>query len=144
MTSIWGCGCFRREHPFLTSSFIPSIASFASSPPLKLGDKLSDQPAKSSGIKSLTNALATATCVFKYSENDLQRIFKAVLEAQAPAPTLALTLASALAPTLALAFAPTLTPALTSTIASALVPTLAPALAPAPAPVSASVVFERP
>ena len=36
----------------------------------------------------ITNAPATATSVPKYSEDDLQRIFKTVLEAQAPAPAL--------------------------------------------------------
>ena len=46
-----------------------------------------DQPAWPSETKSHANALAAATNIPKYSENDLQRILKAVLEAQAPTPT---------------------------------------------------------
>ena len=84
MTSVWG-----RERPCQERlSAAPPIASPDSSPPLESSDELSDQPTGPSGTKSLANAPAAATSVPKYSEDDLQWIFKAVLEARAPAPAL--------------------------------------------------------
>ena len=97
MTSVRGRGRPRREH----SSAAPSVALSDSFLSLKSSDELSDQPARPSGMKSpVANALA-ATSVPKYSEDNLQRILKADLEAQAPIPTPAPV--PALAPILALA-----------------------------------------
>ena len=45
---------------------------------------MSDKSAGPTEAKPLANAPAAVTSVPKYSEDDLQRIFKAVLEAQAP------------------------------------------------------------
>ena len=78
---------------------------------------MSNQPAEPLGTKTpLADAPVAATNVPKYSKNDLQGILKIVLEAQAPAPTLAHTSVVAPAPTLAhtsvVALAPTLAPAL--------------------------------
>ena len=98
MTSLRGCGRPRWEHPSVAPSVALFIAPPDSSPPPKSGDKLSDQPARPSEAKPLANAPAAATNIFKYSEDDLQRIFKAVLEAQA----LILVFASAPASVLAL------------------------------------------
>ena len=82
----------RRRPCCKRSPAAPSIAHLDSSPPPKLGDKLSDQPAGPSGTKPpITNAPA-AINVSKYSENDLQRIFKAIPEAQAPVLALGLAL----------------------------------------------------
>ena len=110
MILVQGRGRPRQERlsvsPFVALSVAPS--DFFSPP--KSSDKLSDQPAKTSGTKSpVANALVAATHISKYSKDDLQRIFKAVLEAQAPASALAPT--PALAPASALAPAPALAPA---------------------------------
>ena len=86
MTSVRGRGRPRRERPSVAPSVAPSIASPDSSPPPESGDELSDQPAGPSGAKPHANSPPAATSVPKYSENDLQRILKAVLEARAPAP----------------------------------------------------------
>ena len=114
MTLVRGRGRPRREYPSVAPSDAPSIAPLDSSPSPKSGDKLSNQPARPSGRKPLTNPPLTTNSIPKYSEDDLQKIFKAVLEARAPIS----------------APAPVLAPA----------PILAPAavLAPAPAPVFAS------
>ena len=96
MTSVWGRGRPRRKH----SSAAPSVAPPDSSPTLKLGDKLSEQSAGPLGTKPpVANAFA-ATSIPKYSKDDLQQIFKTVLEAwaSAPTPAPALVLASAPAP----------------------------------------------
>ena len=47
---------------------------------------MSDQLAGLSGTKLLANAPAAATNIPTYSQDDLQQIFKAVLEIWAPAP----------------------------------------------------------
>ena len=86
MISVQGRGCPRRERsfiaPFVALSVTPSVAlSVAlldSSPPLK--SEISKQPKEPLRPKSPAD-----TSTPKYSENDLQRIFKAVLEAQTPA-----------------------------------------------------------
>ena len=82
MTSVRG-----RERPHRKRSFAaPSIAPPGSSPPPESGDKLSDQPARPSTKPPVANAPAAANSIPKYSEDDLQRIFKTVLEARVPAP----------------------------------------------------------
>ena len=87
MTSVRGRGCLCQECPFaapfvapsVAPSIAPSIAPPDSSlPPESEISKQLDEPA---GPKS-----PAATSVPKYSEDDLQRILKAVLEARAPAP----------------------------------------------------------
>ena len=99
MTSIRG---YRRPHwkrLSVTPSVTPSVAPPDSFPPLKLGDKLSDQPVRPLGRKpTVANIFATTISVPKNSEDDLQQIFKAVLEAQAPIPVPAPTSDSAPAP----------------------------------------------
>ena len=70
MISVRGRGRPRRECP----SVAPSVAPPDSSSPPE--SENSDQPEESPADPSTP----------KYSENDLQRILKAVLEAQAPAP----------------------------------------------------------
>ena len=82
MTSIRGCRRFRQKHLSAASSVAP--LDFSLSP--ESGDKLSNQPAGPLGEKFIVNAPAAATSVPKYSKDDLQQIFKAVLEAQAPVP----------------------------------------------------------
>ena len=111
MTSVRGRGRPCRERPSVTPSVAPSITPFNSSPSPESADELSDQPAGTSGGKLLANSPLAANSVPKYSEDDLQRIFKAVLEARALVPA----------------------PAPPSVPASA--PTSVPAPAPAPAPV---------
>ena len=104
MTLVQGHGHSRRKH----SSAAPSVAPFDSFPSSESGDELSNQPSRLLRAKPLVaNAFAT-TSVPKYSENDLQRIFKTVFEAQAPvpAPSFVSALASVLAPTPVLAPAP--------------------------------------
>ena len=81
-----GRPCWKR--PFVAPSVAPSVAPPDSSPPPELGDELSDQPAEPSGTKTFANAPAATTNVPKYSEDDLQQIVKAVLEARAPVPAL--------------------------------------------------------
>ena len=82
MTLIQGRGCPRRER-LSVAPFITLLGSF--SPPKSESFKQTNRPLR---LKSP----AAATSVLKSSEDDLQRIFKAVLEAQTPA------FASALAP----------------------------------------------
>ena len=66
--------------------FPPSLLLIApSDSSLPLKSEISKQPNGSLGPKSPTD-----TSVPKYSEDDLQRIFKAVLKAQTPAPALVL------------------------------------------------------
>ena len=85
MTSVQGRRRPRRERPSVTPSIAPSISPPDSFLPSESGDKLSNQPAEPSRTKPLiANASTTATSITQYSENDLQRIFKAVLEVQAP------------------------------------------------------------
>ena len=99
MTLVRGRGRPRQEHPSVASS----IALFDSSPPPKLGDKLSKQPARPLGIKHLVViALVAAANIPKHFKNDLQKIFKTVQEDRAPAPAPAL----APTPTPTSAFAP--------------------------------------
>ena len=93
MTSVRGRGRPRYER----SSAAPSIALLDSSPPPKLGDELSDQPAGPSGTKPpVANTPAAATSIPKYSKDDLQRTVKTVLEARVPAPAQAPIVAEAL------------------------------------------------
>ena len=108
MTSVRGRGRPRRKR----SSAAPSVAPPDSSLPPESGDELSDQPAGPSTKPPVANAPAAANSIPKYSEDDLQRILKTILEARVPAP----------APTLVLAPAPIPAPA----------PALAPIVAEAP------------
>ena len=87
MTSVRGRGRPRRER----SSATPSVAPPDSSPPPESGDELSDQPAGPLTKPLVANAPAAANSIPKYSEDDLQRILRTVLEAQVfvPAPILA-------------------------------------------------------
>ena len=73
MTLIQGRGCPHQERLSITffDSFSPSESEFFKQPAEPLGPKF----------------LAAATDVPKCSNNDLQRILKAVLEAQTLAPT---------------------------------------------------------
>ena len=91
MTLVQDRGRPRRERPSVTpfvALFIaPSVAFPEFSSPLESDDELFNQPAGLSGAKPLVNAPPTALSVPKYSEDDLQRILKTVLEARAPAPT---------------------------------------------------------
>ena len=108
MTSIRGRRCPRRKH----SSATLSVALPDSFLPPELGDELPNQPAGPSETKpSVANAPA-ANSIPSYSEDDLQRILKAILEAWAPVSA--------------------------STPVPALAPIPAPASVPAPAPISAS------
>ena len=84
MTSVQSHGCPRQKR----LSVALSITLLDFSPPPKSGDELFDQPAGSSGAKPLANTPAAVTSVPKYSEDDLQQILKAVLEAWAPISTL--------------------------------------------------------
>ena len=85
MISVWGRRRPRRERLSVVFSVALSVAPSValsvalpdSSPPLK--SEISKQPDRPPRLKSDTS-------VPKYFEDDLQRIFKAVLEAQAPAP----------------------------------------------------------
>ena len=104
MPSVRGRGYLRRERPSVTPSVTSSIALFDSSPPLKSGDELSYQLAGLSKEKPLANSPPATNSIPKYSEDDLQRIFKAVLEAQALVPALTPILAPA--PAFVLAPAP--------------------------------------
>ena len=77
MTLIRGRGRLSRKRSFvaLFNFSLPSVSS----------DKLSDQPTGFSKTKlSIVVILVTTLTVFKYTEKDLQQIFKTVLEAQAP------------------------------------------------------------
>ena len=76
MTSVRGRGRPRRERL--------SVTPHDSSPPPK--SEFSEQPVGPSGAKPPVTVIP-ATNVPKYSKDDLQRIFKTVLEARAPAPT---------------------------------------------------------
>ena len=73
MTSVRGRGYLRRER-----LFVASLNSFPSPE-----SEFSKQPIRPSGPKPPT----AATDVPKYSENDLQQIFRTVLEAQTLVPT---------------------------------------------------------
>ena len=86
MISVWGRGHPCRKRPSVALSVAPSVAPFVSSPGFSLPSELeiSKQPDETPGPKSLA-----ATSVPKYSEDDLQKILKAVLEAWAPAQALA-------------------------------------------------------
>ena len=77
MTSVQG----RRRLHRKRSSAAPSIAPLDSSSPPKSDDELSDQLAGSLGTKPPIANTSAATSVLKYSEDDLQRIFKTILEA---------------------------------------------------------------
>ena len=113
MTSVRGRRRLRRERLSVAPSIAPSIVPPDSFPPLESDDKLDDQPTGFLEPKPPVNNAPAATSILKYSEDDLQRIFKAVLEAKALVP------APAPIP------APALVPA----------PISAPAPAPAPAPI---------
>ena len=81
ITLVWGHKYPCRECP----SVSPSVAPPDSSLPPKSGDKLSNQPARPSGTKPpVIDAPIAAINVSKYSKDDLQKIFKAILEARAP------------------------------------------------------------
>ena len=85
MTSIRSRRCPRRERPFIAPSVALFVTLLDSSPPPKSGDEFSDQSAGPSGTKlPVADAPVTSTNVPKYSEDDVQRMFKAVLEAPAP------------------------------------------------------------
>ena len=117
MTSAQGCERLCRKH----SSVAPSIAPFVTLPdsslPPESGDELSDQVAGPSGAKPPIANTFAATNIPMYSKDDLQRIFKTVLEARAPILTPA----------------PVPTP----------IPVPAPATTPAPAPIIAEAPREK-
>ena len=78
MTPVQGCKRPRRECP----SIAPSIALSDFSLPSNLDNKLSEQLAEPSRRKPpITIAI---TNIPRYSKDDLQRIFRTVLEARAP------------------------------------------------------------
>ena len=85
MILVWDHRRPRRERPFVTPSVTPSVAPPNSSPPPK--SEIFEQPDKPPGPKSPAD-----TSVPKYFKDDLQQIFKVVLEAWVSTP------ASALAP----------------------------------------------
>ena len=88
MSSVWGRRRHRRERPSATPSVVSSIALSDSSSHPESGEILSDQPVGPPKTKSpIADISVASTNVPKYSEDDLQRFLKAVLEAQAPAPT---------------------------------------------------------
>ena len=82
MTSVRGRRRLCRER----SSVAPSVAPPDSSPPPESGDELSDQPVGPSTKLPVANAPAAANSIPKYSEDDLQRILRTVLEARVPVP----------------------------------------------------------
>ena len=99
MTSVRGRGRPRSERLSVAPSVTPSVAPSDSSPPPKLGDELSDPPVGHLGAKPpAADAPVAATNIPKYSQDDLQRILKAVLETRAPASTHAPTPVPAPAP----------------------------------------------
>ena len=83
MTSIQGRGRLRRERP----SVAPSVAFFVAPPVASsVAPPSSSPPPESESSEQLNEPLelkspAAATSVPKYSEDDLQQIFKTVLEA---------------------------------------------------------------
>ena len=79
MISVRGRGRPYQECPSVTLSVALFVAPLCSSLPPKL--EISKQPDGTLRPKS-----PATTSVPKYSEDDLQRILKAVLEAQSPAP----------------------------------------------------------
>ena len=82
MISVQGHGHPRRERPSDALSVTPFVALFDSSPPLELGDELSNQPVRPLGTKPpVADTFVVTSNVPKHSENDLQRIFQVVLEA---------------------------------------------------------------
>ena len=85
MTSVRGRRHPHQKRPSIAPSIIPSIAPPDSFPPFESGDKLFDQLAGPSRGKLLTNSPPAAINIPKYSKDDLQRIFKTVLEAWVPA-----------------------------------------------------------
>ena len=88
MISVQGRGCCYRKYP----SIAPSVAPPDSFPSSELGDKLSDQPTRFLRIKPpIADAPTTTTTVPQYFENNLQQIFKAVLEARTLTSALILT-----------------------------------------------------
>ena len=113
MTSVQSHGRPRYKR----SSAAPSVAPPDFSLPLKSDDELSDQPAGPSTTSPVANAPAATNSIPKYLDDDLQRIFKTVLEARVPTPTLVLALA--------------------------LVPAPVPAPAPAPAPIVAEAYRKK-
>ena len=84
MISVLGRGRSRRERP----SVAPSVAPSGSFPLPE--SEVSEQPEGPPGLKPPAN-----TSIPKYSEDDLQRILKTVLEARAPVPAPAPALAPA-------------------------------------------------
>ena len=107
MTSVRGHRASCRESSSVTPSIAPYIVSPDSSSSSKSGNKLSDQLVRPLEIEPpVADAPVTATNVLKYSKSDLQRIFKAVLEAQAAVSVAASapTSAPALAPIVSKAF----------------------------------------
>ena len=83
MISVQGRGRSRRERPSVTPFVALSVAPPDSSPPPE--SEISKQPKGPLGPKSPAD-----TSTPKYSEDDLQWILKAVLEARVPAPAPAL------------------------------------------------------
>ena len=82
MTPIWSRRYLRQECLSIAPFVTPSIALLDSFSPLELVDKLPEQSARPLGAKlPVAVAPITAIDISKYSKNDLQRIFKAILEA---------------------------------------------------------------
>ena len=86
MTSVQGHKRSCWERPSVAPFVAPFIAFPDSFPSSKSDDKLSNQLARLLETKPLVNAFAAAINVPKYSEDDMQWIFKTVLEAWAPIP----------------------------------------------------------
>ena len=82
MTLVRGHKRSHQEYLSVASFVALSVAPPNFSPSPESGDKLSDQPAGPLETKpSVADAPVAATNVSKYSEDDLQRILKVVLEA---------------------------------------------------------------
>ena len=73
MISVWSHGHLRKKHPF--------ESYFDSSLPPESNDELSNQPARFSRLY-LTIVLAIASPIPKYTKEDLQWIFRTILEAR--------------------------------------------------------------
>ena len=80
MTPVRGRGCPRQERPFVVPSVAPSVAPLDSFP---LFESEIFKPLD--GLLRLKSPAATN--IPRYFEDNLQQIFKAILEAQAPTPT---------------------------------------------------------
>lgn len=79
------CGRFCKSYGPISALGSPCFTPFKSTSLLGNLDKLSEPPILSGHLIPALDNLLTALFVVKYIEKDLQRIFKIVQEAQAPA-----------------------------------------------------------